>query len=416
MTRKVLPAHGSDKALVLDQLREMRSHDMPLEHGKFNFLTPYADDSFFDVGLQAMNMFSHENAMLARGIPSVTQVMSDLKDIAMSLQNAPEGAGAALTAGGTESIFSACWAARNYWREQNPSSTAVPEIVGCCTMHAAFQKAAHLLGMKTVMTEFDENFRARISDIEPLLGENTAMVVASAPAYPHGVFDPVEEFSELALRKDIWLHVDACVGGYVTPFAEMAGIEMPQYDFRLPGVRSMSADLHKHAYVPKGISTLIYRDAALLEYQSHVTEGWPFGAYKSGGFPGSSPSHVMAAAWAILHHLGIEGYTELVKGMYRAKERLIDGITSIPGMYILGAPESNVFSFTTDNCDAHAVAELMQMEMWYLSRIEAPYALHIQCDPFEDATVDKVIESMRRAVDRVTTEGLKSGFDQTGYI
>jgi glutamate/tyrosine decarboxylase-like PLP-dependent enzyme len=415
MTRTSLPAKGTEKQAVLDRLRDMRSRDIPLEFAKFNLLTPYADDSFFDVGLQALNMFAHENAMFARLIPSVATVIKDILDIAMSLQNAPEEAGAVITAGGTESLFSACWAARDYWREQNPSSTAIPEVVGPNTMHAAFQKAAHLLGMKLVMTEFDENFRGRPEDIEAHINENTAMIVGSAPAYPHGVFDPIEELSKIALRHQVWLHVDACVGGYVSPFAEKLGIEIPPYDFRLPGVRSLSADVHKHGYAPKGISTLIYRDAALLKYQSFTTEGWPYGIYKSGGFAGSRPTHVMAAAWAIFNHLGEEGYLDLVRGIYRAKTRLIEGITSIPDMYVLGTPESSVFTFTSDSYDVHAVAELMEERGWYCFRIQAPRGLHIQCDPFDDGTIDKVIASMRACVDRVRTNKLQSGSDKTGY-
>ncbi len=415
MTRTVLPAHGMEKEVVLDRLRELRSRDIPLDHARFNLLTPYADDSFFDVGLQALNMFGHENAMLARVIPSVAQVMRDIMDIAMALQNAPEGAGVAITAGGTESIFSACWAARDYWRAHNPSSTAIPEIVGPNTMHAAFQKSAHLLGMKPIMTDFDENFRGRARDIEAHIGDNTAMIVGSAPAYPHGVFDPIAELSEIAVRRNVWLHVDACVGGYVSPFAERLGFDIPPYDFRLPGVRSLSADLHKHAYAPKGISTLIYRDAALLQYQSHTTGGWPYGVYKSGGFAGSRPSHVMAAAWAILHHLGEEGYLNLVTRMYRAKARLIEGITSIAGMHILGAPESNVFTFTSNECDVYAVSELMEKQGWFLFRIASPRALHIQCDPFDDETVDKVIAALRACVEQVVADGLQAGSDKTGY-
>jgi len=415
MTRKTLPAKGIGKEAVLASLLEMRQGDIPLEHARFNLLTPYADDAFFDVGLKALSLFAHENALLAGVIPSVATVMRDILDIAMTLQNAPDGAGAVITAGGTESLFSACWAARDFWREQNPSSTATPEVVGPTTMHAAFQKSAHLLGMKLILTDFDESFRGRSADIEAHINPNTAMIVGSAPAYPHGVFDPIEELSEIAVRRNVWLHVDACVGGYVSPYAEKLGIDVPAYDFRLPGVRSLSADLHKHAYVPKGIATLIYRDAALLKYQSYVTEGWPYGTYKSGGFAGSRPSSVMAAAWAILHHTGEDGYLDIVRNIYRAKARLIEGITSIPGMYILGVPESSVFTFKSDSYDVHAVAERMEKQGWICFRIQDPRALHIQCDPFDDETIDKVIASMRDCVDQVVASGLESTSDKTGY-
>ena len=415
MTRTTLPAKGSDKSAVLDRLQSMVKGDIPLEHARFNLLTPYADDRFFDVGVQAMHYFAHYNAMFARIIPSVGKVIEDLKDIALSLQNAPEGAATVLTAGGTESIFTACWAARNRWQERNPASSRVPEILGPNTMHAAFQKAAHLLGMKTVLTDFDADYRGRPEDIENHVNANTAMIVGSAPAYPHGVFDPITEFAAIAQRHDVWMHVDACVGGYVSPFAEKLGYDIPPYDFRVPGVWSMSADLHKHAYVPKGISTLIYRDASLIGYQTHVTEGWPYGDYTSTGFAGSRPSHGMAAAWAILNHLGEEGYLEIIEGIYRAKQRLIDGIVAIPGMYILGNPESSVFTFMSDDYDVHAVADLMDKEGWLCFRIVSPKALHIQCDPFDDETIDKVLESMRRNVDVVKKSQAKATLGKTGY-
>ena len=415
MNRKTLPVSGIAKDSVLDALREMQTRDLPFETAKFNLLTPYADDSFYDVGLRAMDMFSHYNASLARYIPSVAEVMRDLTDIAMSLQNAPEGAGAAITSGGTESIFTAMWAARDYWRAQNSTSTAVPEVIAASTVHAAFQKSAHLLGLKLVMTEFDEAFRCRPGDIEERIGQATAMIVGSAPAYPHGVFDPIADLSDLAVRRGVWLHVDACVGGYVSPFAEKLGIDIPPYDFRLPGVRSMSADLHKHAYAPKGVSTLIYRDADLLNYQSHTSEGWAFGAYRSTGFPGSRPSHVMAAAWAILHHLGEEGYLGLVRRMYAARDRLMQEIAAIPGMRILGAPESNVFAFTSDCYDPHAVAEEMATRGWYLARIRSPRGLHIQCDPFDGDMIDRAMAALRDCVDVVAAKRQQSETEYTGY-
>lgn len=415
MTRTTLPLKGSDKAAVLARLGAMVDGDMPLDHARFNLLTPYGDDRFFDVGVQAMHYFAHYNAMFARIIPSVGTVVQELKDIALSLQHAPEGGATVITAGGTESIFTACWAARTRWQERNPGSSRTPEILGPNTMHAAFQKSALLLGMKCVLTEFDGDFRGRPQDIENHVNANTAMIVGSAPAYPHGVFDPIADFAAIAQRHGVWMHVDACVGGYVSPFAEKLGIEIPPYDFRVPGVWSMSADLHKHAYVPKGISTLIYRDADLIRYQTHVSEGWPYGNYTSTGFAGSRPSHVLAAAWAILNHLGEEGYLDIVAGIYRARQRLMDGISAIPGMRILGKPESSVFTFLSDDCDCHAVAELMDKEGWLCFRILNPRALHIQCDPFDDETIDRVLESMRRNVEIVRKTNARAGDGKTGY-
>jgi len=403
MSRTPMPEHGISHEAVLRILREARSHDMDLTKARINVLVPYPTDDVFDMGADALRMFSRENAYFAKLMPSVGKVQQELLDYALFLQNAPEQAGAAITSGGTESVFSACLAAREHFFAKN-GSIGTPQILAPRTIHPAFHKAAHILRMKVVCSDFDSDFRAVPSSIAQSITKNTAMIAGSAPQYPHGVFDPIAELSELAAKHDIWFHVDACVGGYLSPFAERLGRPIPVHDFRLPGVWSMSADLHKHGYAPKGISTILYRDAELLKYQSFESSVWPFRTYRSGGFRGSYPAAPIAGAWAILTHLGVDGFMRQAAELMRARDRLMAGVTAIDGMQIFGNPQSSIFAFGSDVFDIFAVADRLETRCWISFKLQEPRGLQMQCDPFADEIVDAFLADLRASVGEVVNQ------------
>lgn len=411
--RSALPKAGRDWPAVKAEMLGYAAGDVRWREGKTAVYVFNAGADVEQVQKEAYVLFMSENGLGPAAFPSLKRMEEEVIGFGLELFHAPSDARGTITSGGTDSITMAVKAARDFARKKRgvagPLNVVLPR-----SAHPAFDKACALMEIEVRRTPL-RDYLADPAAMAEAADAATVMIVGSAPNFPYGLIDPIAALSDLAVARDLWLHVDACVGGYMAPFVRMDGADVPPFDFELPGVRSMSADLHKHAYAPKGVSTLIYRDADLLNYQSHTSEGWAFGAYRSTGFPGSRPSHVMAAAWAILHHLGEEGYLGLVRRMYAARDRLMQEIAAMPGMYILGAPESNVFAFTSDCYDPHAVAEEMASRGWYLARIRSPRGLHIQCDPFDDDMIDRAMAALRDCVDVVAAKRQQSETEYTGY-
>ena len=257
----------------------------------------------------------------------------------LDLLHAPDGAGGSTTAGGTESILMAMKAARDWAREHRPVSGA-PEVVVPKTAHAAFDKGAEWLGMKVVRMGRSEGWRADVAGMADAIGENTVMIAGSAPPYPYGETDPIEELAQLAQEHDLWMHSDGCIGGMILPFMKALGDAIPPFDFAVPGVTSMSVDMHKFGYAHKGISLCLLRDRALERYHRTTFDGWPAGTYSTPTITGTRSGGGVASAWAVMTHLGEEGYLRIHEVQRRIRERLIEGIGAIEGLAVLGHPHA----------------------------------------------------------------------------
>ncbi len=221
-----------------------------------------------------------------------------------------------------------------------------------------------------------------------MIGPNTVMVVGSAPAFPHGVVDPIESLAKLAQDNGILCHVDACLGGFLLPWLRQLGVDVPPFDFTVPGVTSISADIHKYGFAAKGASCIVYRSAHLRRSQYYAWCDWPGGIYVSPTMTGTRPGGAIAAAWACLQHLGREGYLRIAEKIMKTSERLKQAISSIPGLRILGQPPASVFAFTMEDGDVYLLGELMQQRGWHLDRLQDPAALHIMVTPVHEGVVD----------------------------
>jgi sphinganine-1-phosphate aldolase len=280
-----------------------------------------------------------------------------------------------VSSGGTESILLAMKAYRDFARERR--GIAAPEIVAPVTAHAAFDKAARFFDMPLVRVPVDDTFKVDPNELAAALTERTAVVVGSAPTFPHGVIDPIPEIAALAAERGVGCHVDACLGGFILPWAERLGYQVPPFDFRLPGVTSMSADTHKYGYAAKGSSVVLYRDRELRRFQYYTVTDWPGGLYLSPTLAGSRPGALSATCWAAMVSIGQNGYTEAARRILATGARIRDGVAAIPGLHVLGDPLWVTAFAADDGLDVYQVMENMSRRGWSLNGLQRPAAVHI---------------------------------------
>ena len=257
-------------------------------------------------------MYITDNALYAHSaFPSLDRYEKDVVGMVLELLNAPAEAGGSLSTGGTESNFMAVKTARD-WAKEHLAAATHPNMVVPRTAHPSFDKAAQMLGVEVVRVPESPDFKADVAAMASSVDTNTIMIVASAPPYPYGETDPVEWIAETAIEHGLWMHVDGCLGGFILPFAREIDVSIPPFDFAVAGVMSMSSDIHKYGYAAKGISALVLRDAELERYQRSTFDDWPSGLYSTANVSGSRSGGALASAWAVMNHLGWQGYMDVV--------------------------------------------------------------------------------------------------------
>ncbi len=279
-----------------------------------------------------------------------------------------------VTSGGTESIL----LAMKTYRDQARAERGVknPNVVLPISAHPAFDKASQYFGIELIRTPLDDHYRADVKAMSKAINKHTIALVGSAPGFPHGVIDPIPEMSKLALKHDIGFHTDACLGGFIVPWAEKLGYPVPAVDFRLPGVTSISVDTHKYGYAAKGTSVVLYRHPDLRRYQYFTATDWPGGLYASPTMAGSKPGALVAVAWAVLVKIGREGYLDAAGRILETGDYIREGVESIPGLYVLGDPLW-VIAFGSDEVDIFQVMDAMARRGWSLNGLQFPSAVHI---------------------------------------
>ncbi|MCP4358584.1 MAG: aminotransferase class V-fold PLP-dependent enzyme, partial [Chloroflexi bacterium] len=302
-----------------------------------------------------------------------------------------------ISSGGTESILLAMKTYRDYARDKR--GIRRPEMIVPTTVHAAFDKASQYFGIKMVRIPVNDDFRADTVATRKAITRNTIVVVGSAPSFPHGTIDPIEELSELARARGIGFHTDACLGGFVLPWAKKLGYGVPPFDFSLPGVTSISADTHKYGYAAKGTSVVLYRGQELRHYQYYTTTEWPGGLYFSPTLAGSRSGALSAACWAAMLSMGQEGYTEAAKKIMETASVIREGIKAIPELYVLGDPLF-VIAFSSEVVDIFKVMDYMTKARWSLNGLHKPSAIHI-CTTLrhtQPGVAEKFLADLRDAV------------------
>ena len=372
-----LPSTGLPRDEVLDRLRAMQSDDRDFRGGRtFGLVYHPHDPVLEDVLIEASSMFTFHNGLNPDAFPSLRRMQQEVLAISAGLLGGgpDDGLAGFMTSGGTESILMAVKAAKV--RAAVERDVHEPNIVVPISAHAAFDKACDYFGIEPRRTPVGDDFRADVDAMAAAVDDRTVLVVGSAPSYPQGVVDPIPEIAALAVDRGVNCHVDACMGGFLLPFMERLGRFSKPWDFRVPGVTSMSADLHKYGYTPKGASVVMHRDRNLRRYQTFSFDGWLGGFYASSGVAGTKPGAPIAAAWAALHHLGEDGYLRLTAAAHDAATTLIAGVRATPGLAVLGEPEATLVAITGDGADVFAVHDGLGERGWYLDRQGPPDSLH----------------------------------------
>jgi len=376
-----LPARGLARTEVTDLVGQMASAEDHTWRDGFASGAVYHGDPehvAFLSGVYAAQ--SQSNPLHPDLWPSATKFEAEIVAMTASMLGASHASSeapvvGAVSSGGTESILLAMRAYRDFARARR--GIAVPEIVAPVTAHAAFDKASRFFDMPLVRIPVDEGYRADLRAMAAAISERTAVVVGSAPTFPHGVIDPIPEIAALAAERGVGCHVDACLGGFILPWAERLGYPVPSFDFRVPGVTSMSADTHKYGYAAKGSSVVLYRGKDLRRFQYYTVADWPGGLYLSPTFAGSRPGALSAACWAAMVSIGEEGYLEAARRILTTGARIRDGVVAIPNLRVLGDPLWVTAFAADDGLDVYQVMENMSHRGWSLNGLQRPPAVHI---------------------------------------
>lgn len=378
MTDGALPRHGQAWDALEARMRAMAEGDVKWRDGRTALYIFNAGAEVERVQKAAYALFSAENGLGPAAFPSVAQMEREVVGFGLGLLNAPEGAAGAMTSGGTDSITMAVKAARDHARAKRGLNDRL-NIVAPTSVHPAFDKACALMDIE-IRRVPTKDLLADVSAMETAMDANTLMIVGSAPCFPFGLIDPINELGELAERKNVWLHVDACVGGYLAPFVRMNGANLPPFDFGVAGVKSMSADLHKYGYASKGASTVFFRSAELREYMTFDVGPWPLGRMMTPTLAGTRPAGAIAAAWAVMNFLGVDGYREKQGEVITAREKIEAGVKRL-GFSVLGEPKLGIVAFAHPKADALSLYAKMHHRGWFTAALLDPKALHLMLSP-----------------------------------
>jgi glutamate/tyrosine decarboxylase-like PLP-dependent enzyme len=391
-----IPTGGRTADAILADLSARSEHDTRWREGRVFSLVYHAGEEHERLLQRAHALFASTNLLNPMAFKSLKQLERELVEMAGRLFHCA-GAVGTVTSGGTESILCAVAAYRDRARRERPWILR-PQLVVPTTIHPAFDKAAHYFGVKLVKVPVGADLRADVRAMAKAIGRRTIGLVASAPQYPHGVVDPIAELGALAQARGLPLHVDACVGGFMLPWLERLGRPIPRWDFRVPGVTSISADLHKYGYASKGASLLVWRSLDHMRHQIFVETNFPGGIYASPTMIGTRPGGPIAAAWAALQSLGEAGYLELARVTIDAADRFRAGIAKIPGLALLGSGETTIVAYGALGMDVYAIADRMEARGWTVDRMHRPAAIHLTVTANHASVVDHYLADLRAAV------------------
>lgn len=415
-----IPEKGVARDAILSELRALKQNDFDWRGGCLPSYTYYLDENTLDLQRDAYGEYISENALGAgRAFKSLEIMTNDIKAMSKSLFHAPAGAGASFTSGGTESIFMAVKTARDHARHQRGEPHGRYRIVACVTAHPCLDKAAQLLDVDVIRTPHDAEYRADTDLMRAAIDERTIMLYVSAPNFPFGTFDPISKIGALAEETMLWLHVDGCWGGFLSPFAERLGYPVPLWDFRVPGVTSLSADIHKFGYAAKGASILIYRSADVQQFEAFSFSGWPRGTYLTPTFLGTKAGGAVAAAWAVMRYLGMEGYLRAARETMEATTQLVAGLNAIPEIECLTPNgESNIVTFVAKDpaLDIYAVADRLEAKGWFRGRMREPKGIQQGVNPAHLPVVPNYLKAVREAIAFVKAKAIRgTAYDERSY-
>ena len=395
-----LPNQGYAKKEILKQIQDITSlEESRWKDGYVSGAIYHGDQEHIDFLNKVYAIQSQSNPLHVDLFPSAAKFESEIVAMTASMLSAEKNSNCCgtVTSGGTESILLAMKTYRDWaYKEKNIRN---PEIIVPDTAHAAFDKAGEYFNIRVRRIPVNAEYKADVIKIKKAICSRTIAVIASAITFPHGVIDPIEEIGILAKKFNLGFHVDACLGGFILPWAEKLGYDIPKFDFRLPAVTSISIDTHKYGYAAKGTSVILYHSEKLRRYQYFTATEWPGGLYLSPTFAGSRPGALSAACWAAMVSMGEEGYIKIAKNILQAGEHIKKGIEKIDDLYILGDPLW-VIAFSSKTLNIYRILDFMSKRNWNLNGLHKPESIHI-CITMrhtKDSVVDNFLSDLNEAV------------------
>jgi sphinganine-1-phosphate aldolase len=389
---------------VIAELTDKRAGDVKWADGKTFGMVYDGGPLVHEVAEQAARLYLHENALNTQAFPSLRQIQSEAVGWTADLLHGDENTAGFLTSGGTESILCGVLAARK--RGLAERGITEPEMVLAESAHAAFHKAADNFGLIVRKAPVRADYTADVEAMAAIVNNNTVLVVGSAPQYPQGVQDDIASIAALAQSVGANCHVDACMGGFVLPFAELIGREVQPWDFRIEGVTTISADIHKLGYAPKGVSVILHNTKESRKYQTFMFDDWLGGFYASPNMQGTRSGLPMACAWAVMQHLGVDGYVELTQQTLINADLMRAGIMMIDGVRVLGDGEFHLIAMAAEpdsGIDMFALGDALLERGWYHDRQGPPDNLHSTVSNTNTGVIDQYLTDLADCVASVGT-------------
>lgn len=392
-----IPEKGKSNEEVLALLDKFGKDDPLYKEGRTWSLVYYLDKEYTEFLEAAYAKYFSANGLNPTVFKSLKRLEREVLKFTAELFHVDDNACGVITSGGTESCLLAVKTYRDLGKARGIRK---PEMILPETAHVAWDKGAEYFGVKIRRAPLALDYGVDTDAVKKLINRNTVMILGSAPEYPHGMIDPIEKLGEIAKAYNIPLHVDACVGGYILPFIEANGEKLPLWDFRVPGVTSVSADIHKYGFAAKGASCILYRSIDYFKYQIFVNQDWAGGVFASPALLGTRPGGAYAAAWASIQANGREGYMELARRTMAAVKRLIEGISAIEGLEIIGNPQASLLSYrsTDPNLNIFAVGDIMEQKGWCIDRLQRPDALHAMVTASHDKVAQQYLTDLKDSV------------------
>ncbi|KAK9108525.1 hypothetical protein Syun_024536 [Stephania yunnanensis] len=400
-----LPKAGLGKGVV-EKMRVEKGNDVSWQ-GKCSgtvYIGGSETDGHFSLINEAYSMFAHTNPLHLDVFPSIVRFEGEVVAMTAALLGSNEKVSGGqicgnMTSGGTESILLAVKSSRDYMRSKK--GITKPEMIIPESAHSAYDKAAHYFKIKLWRVPVTKEFLADAKVMRQFINKNTILIVGSAPGFPHGIIDPIEELGALAKNFGICLHVDLCLGGFVLPFARKLGYPIPPFDFTVKGVTSISVDVHKYGLAPKGTSIVLYRNHDIRKHQFVAVSEWSGGLYVSPTIAGSRPGGLIAGAWAAMMALGQEGYLEKTKAIMEVSKTIQKGIKEIPELHIIGRPDMTIVAFGSNVLDIFEVNDMMSSKGWHLNALQKPNSIHF-CVTLQHVPVhEDFLKDLRESVKTV---------------
>ncbi|XP_061545341.1 sphingosine-1-phosphate lyase 1 isoform X2 [Phycodurus eques] len=396
---KKLPSKGLSQSQVLDKIIEYQTlNEVQWQTGCVSGAVYWGDEALTKLLVKVYGDFAWSNPLHPDIFPGVRKMEAEVVRMACTLFHGGPNSCGTVTSGGTESILMACKAYRDMAYERG---VKYPEILAPVSVHAAFDKAAHYFGMTLVHIPLNiKTMQVDVKAMKRAINKNTAMLVCSAPQFPHGIMDPIEEVAKLAVHNHLPLHVDACLGGFLIVFMAKAGYALAPFDFRVKGVTSISADTHKYGYAPKGSSVILYSDKKYRHYQYFVAPDWQGGIYASPSIAGSRPGGIVAACWATMMHMGENGYVDATRKIVRVARKIKTEVRKMKGVFVFGDPQVSVVAIGSNDFDIFRLSNALTSKGWNLNTLQYPSSIHICCTVLHTqlGVVERFVSDVREQV------------------